>query len=195
MTWQGGGRGKVEWLVHRLVVPKRPSRVRGIWRRILVWIKPALEADRWGQPVPGKTLTHKKERKKSKNWEPVKDKYNSNRFPSTILKYWKVIWTQKKRDCKGSISPIIKFIEWTLLQASVRWLRHFYSSKKKRKKEKRGRRKRTAERHFGLTFSFWLHILSYFKKKREKKKEMFLKSHHYLFGRRILKFCYILNAP
>ena len=44
-------------------------------------------------------------------------------------------------------------------------------------------------------FSCWLNILSYFKKKREKKKELFLKSHHYLFGRRILKFGYISNAP
>ena len=45
-----------------------------------VWTKPALEPDRWGQPAPGKTLTHKKERKKSENWKPVKDNYNSNRF-------------------------------------------------------------------------------------------------------------------
>ena len=82
-----------------------------------------------------------------------------------------------------------------MLHASVRRLRHFYSSKRKRKKEKRERRKRTVERHFRLIFSCWLNILLYSKKKREKKKELFLKSHHYLFGRRILKFCYILNAP
>ena len=42
-------------------------------------------------------------------------------------------------------------------------------------------------------FSCWLNILLYFKKKREKK--LFLKSHHYLLDRCILKFCYILNAP
>ena len=36
-------------------------------------------------------------------------------------------------------------------------------------------------------------ISLYFKKKREKKKELFLKSHHHLFGRHISKFCYILN--
>ena len=40
-------------------------------------------------------------------------------------------------------------------------------------------------------FSCWLNILLYFKKKKNR----FLKSHHYLFGRHILKFCYILNAP
>ena len=86
-----GGRGKVGWLVHRLFAPKRPSRVREIWRRILFWIKPALEPNRWGQPAPGKTFTCKKERKKSEIWEPVKVKYSSNRFPSSILKFWKVI--------------------------------------------------------------------------------------------------------
>ena len=61
-----------------------------------VWTKPALEPDRWGQPAPGKTLTRKKERKKSENWKPVKDKYSSNYFPPTILKYWKVVCILKK---------------------------------------------------------------------------------------------------
>ena len=103
--------------------------------------------------------------------------------------------SKKERNCKGSVSSIVKFIEWTLLHAPVRWLKRFYSSKRKRKKKKRERRKSTVERHFYLMFSCWLNILLYFKKKREKKKELFLKSHHYLFGRRLLKFCYILNAP
>ena len=60
----------------------------------------ALEPDRWGQPVPGKTLTRKKERKKSENWEPIKDKYNSNRFHSTILRYWEITRIQKKKKKK-----------------------------------------------------------------------------------------------
>ena len=42
--------------------------------------------------------------------------------------------------------------------------------------------------------SCWLNIVSILKRKREKKKELFLKS-YYLFGRRLLKLCYILNAP
>ena len=44
-------------------------------------------------------------------------------------------------------------------------------------------------------FSRWRNIAGILKKKREKKKELFLKSHYYLFDSRILKFCYILNAP
>ena len=102
---------------------------------------------------------------------------------------------KKERNCKGTVSSIVKFSEWTLLHISVRRLRHFYSSKRKRKKEKRERRKRTVERHFCLMFSRWFNIAGILKKKREKKKELFLKSHHYLFSRRILKFCNILNAP
>ena len=39
----------------------------------------------------------------------------------------------------------------------------------------------------------WLNIAGILK--RKKKKELFLKSYHYLFGRRLLKLCYILNAP
>ena len=83
----------------------------------------------------------------------------------------------------------------TLPDALVRRLRHFYSSKKKGKKEKRKRRKRTVKRHFCLMFSCWLNIFYTLKRKEKRKKELFLKSHHYLFGRRISKFCYILNAP
>ena len=131
---------EIEWLAHRLFAPKRPSPFREIWRRNFsldtasVSVK-SLRSTSSG----GRSLTRKKERKKSEVWKPVKDKYNSNHFPSTILKYWKVLCIQRKRDCKGSISPIIKFIEWKLLQASIRQLRHFYSSKREGKKEKRER--------------------------------------------------------
>ena len=41
----------------------------------------------------------------------------------------------------------------------------------------------------------WLNIADIFKKKREKKKELFLKSYHCLFVRRQLKLGYISNAP
>ena len=71
----------------------------------------------------------------------------------------------KKRDSKGSISPIIKFIEWILQQASVRWLIHFYSSKRKGKKENKKEEKKTVEKDFCLMFSSWINILLYFKKK------------------------------
>ena len=171
MTRRGGGRGKVGWLVHRLFAPKRLSRVREIRRRIIVWIQSVSEADHWVQPALGMSLSHKKERKESEQRKSVKDKYNSNCFPSTILKYWKVICIQKrkKRDCKGSISPIIKFIEWTLLQASVRRLRHFYSSKRKGKKDKKRKKKKGLLRDIFVWC--WLHILLYFKKKRKKKRK------------------------
>ena len=173
MTWRGGRKGKVEWLIDRLVAPKRPSPVREIWRRILVWIQPALEPDHWGQPAPGRSLTRKKEKRKSENWEPVKDKYNSNRFPSTILKYWKVIYIKRKRDSKDSISPIIKFIEWTLLQASVWRLRHCYSSKRKRKEKKRKKKKDCWETIL-FDISCWLNIAGILKRKEKRRKNSFL---------------------
>ena len=40
------------------------------------------------------------------------------------------MYLKKKRDCKGSISPIIKFIEWTLLDTFTQ------VREKERKKEK-----------------------------------------------------------
>ena len=99
---------------------------------------------------------------------------------------------KKETNCKGSVSSIVKFIEWTLLHASVQRLRHFYSSKRIRKK-KRERRKRTVERHFCLMLSCWLNIAGILK--REKKKELFLKSHHYLFNHHLFRFRCILNVP
>ena len=41
----------------------------------------------------------------------------------------------------------------------------------------------------------WFNIAGTLKRKKEKRKELFLKSHNYLFGRRLLKLCYILDAP
>ena len=41
----------------------------------------------------------------------------------------------------------------------------------------------------------WFNIAGTLKRKKEKRKELFLKSHNYLFGPHLLKFCYILNAP
>ena len=73
------------------------------------------------------------------------------------------------------------------------------SKRKKRKKEKK---KEKGERRKGLlreTFVFdtacWLNKADSLKGKEKRKKELFLKSHNYLFGRRLLKPCYILNAP
>ena len=81
-----------------------------------------------------------------------------------------------------------------MLHASVRRLRHFYSSKGKRKKEKKRKKKRDCWETFSFDISCCPYITGILKRK-EKGKELFLKSHHYLFGRRTLKFCYILNAP
>ena len=148
-----------------------------------VWTKQALEPDCWGQLAPGKTLTSKKERKKSKN---PKISTAQTVFLLQFLNIGKLYVFKKKRNCKGSISPIIKLIEWTLLHTSVLQLRHFYSSKRKRRRKKGERRKRTVERYFCLMFSCWFNIAGILK--REKKKELFLKSHHYFFNHCILKF-------
>ena len=145
---------------------------------------------RWSLPTLGRLLTCKKERKKSEHWKPVKDKYNLNRFPSTIPKYWKVICIQKrKRNWKDSVSSIVKVGIKLFLYALVQRLRHFSQVREKERKKKE-KEKRTVERHFCLMRSCWLNILLYCKKERERKKN-FRKSHHYLF----VKLCSILNAP
>ena len=40
----------------------------------------------------------------------------------------------------------------------------------------------------------WFNIAGTLKRKKEKRKKLFLKSHNYLFGRPLLKLCYILNS-
>ena len=72
VTWRGGGRGKCGWLVHRLFVPKRPTCVREIWRRILVWIKPTLEVDHWGQPALGSHTPVKRRERNLNSKNPSK---------------------------------------------------------------------------------------------------------------------------
>ena len=66
---------------------------------------------------------------------------------------------KKERNCKGSVSSIVKFI---------------YSVKRKRKREKRERRKRTVERHFCLMFSRWLNIAGILKRKEKRRRNCFL---------------------
>ena len=77
-----------------------------------------------------------------------------------------------------------------------------FSSKRKKRKKKRKKKKEKGERRKGLlreTFVFdtacWLNKADSLKGKEKRKKELFLKSHTYLFGRHLLKLCYILNPP
>ena len=70
-----------------------------------------------------------------------------------------------------------------------------FSSKWKKKERKKEKEEKDCWETFMFDTSCWLDIVGIWKKKREKEKKPFLKSFHYLFGRRLLKFCYILNAP
>ena len=74
-----------------------------------------------------------------------------------------------------------------------------FSSKRKKRKKKKKRRKKEKKKEERETFVFktvcWFNIAGTLKRKKEKRKEFFLKPHNYLFGRRLLKLCYILNVP
>ena len=120
---------------------KMPLHVREIWRRIFSFGQKSVRATRWYPPTPGRSLTHKKERKNLKDWKPFKDKYNSNRFPSKILKYWKLNEHYYKHQ--------------------VRRLRHFSQVREKERKKKRLLRD-----IFVWCFSCGLNILLYLKEKR-----------------------------
>ena len=72
------------------------------------------------------------------------------------------------------------------------------SKKKEKKKEKKKKgeiKKRLLRETFVFNTACWLNKTGCLKGKEKRKKELFLKSHDYLFGRRLLKLCYILNAP
>ena len=174
---------------------KRPSPVREIWRRIFSLDKASFRTRSLRSTSSWKRHSLVKKREKNLKIENLsKISTAQTVFHLQFLSIEKLYVLKKERNCKDSVSSIVKFIEWTWLHASVQRLRHFYSSKRKRKKEKRERRKRTVERHFFVwCFPVGL-ILPVFQKKKEKKKELFLKF-HYLLNHRILKFCYILNAP
>ena len=66
--------------------------------------------------------------------------------------------------------------------------------KKKRKKKKKKEEKDCRERHLCFKLPTRLTKPIVKKERRKEKKERFLKSHNYLFGHRLLKFCYMLNA-
>ena len=72
-----------------------------------------------------------------------------------------------------------------------------FSSKRKKKERKKEKEEKDCWETFMFDTACWLNIADILKRKekREKKKELFLKSYHYLFGRRLFKFCYISNAP
>ena len=71
-----------------------------------------------------------------------------------------------------------------------------FSTKREKTKE---RKKKKEEKDCWETFVFdtasWLNIASTLKRKEKRKRNLFLKSYHYLVGRRLLKLCSILNAP
>ena len=162
VTWRGGGREKLDDLSTGSSLQKRNS----------VWTEVSVRTTCWIQPAPERSPVKKVElsldkasvRTRSlrstssrKRHSPVKKE--RKRPPSTILKY-----SKKERNCKGSVSSIVKFIEWTLLHAPVWQLRHFYSSKRKKEKEE----KRIVQRHFCLMFSCWLDIAGILKNRKEK---------------------------
>ena len=81
------------------------------------------------------------------------------------------------------------------------WYKHqsgdldtFTQVREKERKKKEKEEKRLLRDIFVWCFPVGLRFCYILKRKEKRKKEQFLKSHHYLFGRRILKFCYILNA-
>ena len=108
------------------------------------------------------------------------------------------IYSEKERKkLKRFVSSTVN--EWVYLDTFSSKRK---KSRKKEKKKKKKERKKKGERRKGLlreTFVFntacWLNKADSLKGKEKRKKELFLKSHKYLFGRHLLKLCYILNAP
>ena len=135
-----------------------------------VWKKACVRTKSLRSTSSGKRYLHVRKRERNLKIEnPSKISTAQTVF---LLKFWsceKFCVFKKEINCKDYVSSIVKFIEWTLLHASVWRLRYFYSSKRKRKKEKRERRNRTVERHFCLMFSGWFYVAGILKRKERKK--------------------------
>ena len=71
----------------------------------------------------------------------------------------------------------------------------FSVKEKKRRREKKGERRKNCWETFVFDTARWLNIAGTLKRKEKRKRNLFLKSYLYLFGRRLLKLCSILNAP
>ena len=59
-----------------------------------------------------------------------------------------------------------------------------FSSKRKKRKEKKERGKKEERDVFVFKTVCWFNIAGTLKREKQKRKELFLKSHNYLFGRR-----------
>ena len=172
MTRRGGRRRKSDdW-------PTGSSRQKGhhalekFERGSSVWTEVSVRTACGIQPTPGRSLTRKKERKRIWKIEnPPKISTTQTVFILQSLSIGKLYVFKKERNCKSSVSLIVKFIEWTLIHASVRRLRYFYSSQRKGKKEKKRKKKKGLLRDiFVWCFPVSLTFCCIFKKKREKKK-------------------------
>ena len=71
------------------------------------------------------------------------------------------------------------------------WLNKADSLKEKKKERRKKRKKKNRRETFVFKTVCWFHIAGTLKRKKERRKELFLKSHNYLLGRRFLKLCYM----
>ena len=113
---QGGGRGKLDDWSTGSSHQKRPSRIREIWRRIFSLDKASLRTRSLRSTSSRKRHSAvKKREKKMKIENPSKISTAQTVFLLWFLSIETYVF-KKERNCKDSVSSIVKFIEWTLLQ-------------------------------------------------------------------------------